>query len=187
MNALRERLERHSGRKRLLHLHDELRAIRERCGENCPCWTIARPTRSSVMTSADCRMVIDTSAVLAILLDELDAPGFELAIEADPNRLISAASVLEIAIVLGALRRCRLTGIQFIPTQGQGANDCGYRTAGRSRPLAYRTYGEARHPGELNFGDCFSYALSKTSAEPLLFKGDDFLRTDVEWVALPRV
>jgi ribonuclease VapC len=140
------------------------------------------------MTSADCRMVIDTSAVLAILLDELDAPGFELAIEADPNRLISSASVLEIAIVLGArygaagerefdlfLHKAKVQTIAVTEEQAE---------VGR---LAYRIYGKARHPDGLNFGDCFSYALSKTSAEPLLFKGDDFARTDVEWVALPRV
>lgn len=131
-------------------------------------------------------MVIDTSAVLAIFLDEPDAPGFELAIEADPNRLISAASVLETAIVLGArygdagerefdlfLHKAKVQTVSVTEEQAE---------VGR---LAYRTYGNGRHPAGLNFGDCFSYALSKTSGEPLLFKGDDFARTDVEPVALP--
>ena len=138
--------------------------------------------------SAGCLMVIDTSAVLAIFLNEPDAPAFESAIEADPNRLISAASVLETAIVLGArygeaaerefdlfLHKAK---VQTAPVTEEQAE------VGR---LAYRTYGKGRHHAGLDFGDCFSYALSKTSGEPLLFKGDDFSRTDVEPVALPRL
>ncbi len=140
------------------------------------------------MMSAGCRMVIDTSAVLAIFLAEPDAPSFELAIDSDSNRLISAASVLETAIVLGSrygdagerefdlfLYKAKVQTVAVTEDQAE---------VGR---LAYRTYGKGRHPAGLNFGDCFSYSLSKTSGEPLLCKGDDFARTDVERVALPRV
>lgn len=131
-------------------------------------------------------MVIDTSAVIAIFFDEPDAPAFEAAIEADPQRLISAASVLETAIVLGArygdtgerefdlfLHKAKVQTVAVTEEQAE---------VGR---LAYRTYGKGRHPPGLNFGDCFSYALSKTSGEPLLFTGADFACTDVEPVALP--
>ncbi len=138
------------------------------------------------MMRAGCRMVIDPSALLAIFCDEPDAPAFEAAIESDPNRLISAASVLETAIVLGSrygdsgerefdlfLHKAKVQTVAVTEEQAE---------VGR---LAYRTYGKGRHPADLNFGDCFSYALSKTSGEPLLFKGGDFAQTDVEPVALP--
>ncbi|HVP47786.1 MAG TPA: type II toxin-antitoxin system VapC family toxin [Bryobacteraceae bacterium] len=131
-------------------------------------------------------MVIDTSAILAIFLDEPEAPLFELAIESDSNRLISIASVLEAAIVLGTrfgetgereldlfMHKAKLQPMAVTEQQAE---------LGR---LAYRNYGKGRHRAGLNFGDCFSYALSKTSGEPLLFKGDDFAGTDVEPVTLP--
>jgi ribonuclease VapC len=131
-------------------------------------------------------MVIDTSAVLALFLNEPDAPRLELAIESDSNRLISAASVLEAAIVLGArfgdagereldlfLHKAKVQVAVVTEEQVE---------VGR---LAYRRYGRGRHTAGLNFGDCFSYALSKTSGEALLFKGADFLQTDIEAVALP--
>jgi ribonuclease VapC len=131
-------------------------------------------------------MVIDTSAVLAIFLDEPDAPRFEIAIESDSNRFISAASVLEAAIVLGArfgdagereldlfLHKAKVQTIAVTEEQVE---------VGR---LAYRAYGRGHHAAGLNFGDCFSYALSKASGEPLLFTGSDFSQTDIEAVALP--
>jgi ribonuclease VapC len=125
-------------------------------------------------------MVIDTSVLIAILADEPEAELFEAAIDADPIRLISGASVLEAAIVAGArygdiggreldllLYKAAIQIVAVTPDQVD---------AGRH---AYRTYGKGRHPAALNFGDCFSYALAKTSGEPLLFKGNDFSRTDV--------
>ena len=131
-------------------------------------------------------MVIDTSAVLSIFLNEPDAPTFEAAIDADPNRLLSAASFLETSIVLGLRygdageREFDLfllkAKVQVVPVTEDQAK------IGR---FAYRTYGKGRHAAGLNFGDCFSYALSKTSGEPLLFKGRDFAKTDVERVDMP--
>ena len=131
-------------------------------------------------------MVIDTSVVIAILFNEPDATAFEVALEADPNRLMSAASVLETAIALSArygdsgereldlfLHKAKVQTVAVTEEQAE---------IGR---FAYRTYGKGRHPAALNFGDCFSYALSKTSGEPLLFKGADFAQTDVELVPLP--
>ena len=101
-------------------------------------------------------MVIDTSAVCAIMLGEDDAEQFARAVSDDPRRLMSAFSSLEAAIV-------PLTSDQY-----ELARE------------AWRKYGKGRHPAGLNIGDCCSCALSKMSGEPLLFKGDDFSRTDVK-------
>ena len=126
-------------------------------------------------------MVIDTSVLMAILFDEPDAEYFEAALESDPIRLMSTASVLEAMIVVEArlgeaggreldllLHKAQITNVAFSPEQVETARH------------AFRTYGKRRHPAGLNFGDCFSYALSKTSGEALLFKGNDFTQTDVE-------
>lgn len=125
-------------------------------------------------------MVIDTSAVIAILFGEGDAERYGTAIDRDPTRLMSAASVLEACLVvereLGEagnreldllLLKIRIETIAFNEAQLQVARH------------AFRQFGKGRHPAGLNFGDCFSYALSRTSGEPLLFKGDDFAKTDI--------
>ncbi|ETX00378.1 MAG: ribonuclease [Candidatus Entotheonella factor] len=128
-------------------------------------------------------MVIDTSALVAILFDEPDAEQFELAIEAESRRLMSAASILETSIVVESrfgesggrefdllLYKAQIEIVAVTPEQIDIAR------------YAYRTYGKGRHPAGLNFGDCFVYALCKVSGEPLLFKGNDFSQTDVEQV-----
>jgi ribonuclease VapC len=125
-------------------------------------------------------MVIDTSVLIAILANEPEAEIFEAAIDADPVRLISAASVLETAIMAGARygdiggRELDLllykAGIQIVAVTPDQVD------AGRD---AFNRYGKGRHPAALNFGDCFSYALAKTAGEPLLFTGSDFPQTDV--------
>ncbi len=129
-------------------------------------------------------MVVDTSAVLAILWDEPERRWFNEAIQADPKRLISAATVLESGIVLEArggeaagreldlfLHRARFEVAPVDADQVEIAR------------AAYRKYGKGRHAAGLNFGDCYSYALAKASGEPLLFKGADFARTDVRAAA----
>jgi ribonuclease VapC len=125
-------------------------------------------------------MVIDTSALLAILLDEAGADTVEAALANDPIRLVSAASVLEAMIVVEArfgepggreldllFHKARIDVVAF---------DAGQLETARS---AFRRFGKGRHPAGLNFGDCFSYALARTSGEPLLFVGKDFSRTDI--------
>jgi len=130
-------------------------------------------------------MVIDTSAIVAILFGESEAATFAEAIEQDPARLISAASVLEAAIVVESelgdpgARELDLLVHQAGLTVAPFSAD--HLAAARH---AFRVFGKGRHPAALNFGDCFSYALSKSTGEPLLFKGDDFARTDVTRVAL---
>jgi ribonuclease VapC len=125
-------------------------------------------------------MVIDTSAIVAIALNESDAPEIEARIADDPIRLISAATVLEAAMVLETRlgeaggREFDLwlvkIGAEVVPVDAEQSD-----TARR----AWRRFGRGRHAAALSFGDCFAYALASTRGEPLLFKGEDFARTDV--------
>ena len=130
-------------------------------------------------------MVVDTSALVAILFDETDAEAYEAAIENDVTRLISAASVLETAIVVdkrfgeaGGRELDLLLNEAKIKVTPVDLNQLDWAR------FAYRTYGRGRHAANLNFGDCFSYALAKWSGEPLLYKGNDFTQTDVARCAL---
>ncbi|MDQ0563599.1 ribonuclease VapC [Rhizobium mesoamericanum] len=125
-------------------------------------------------------MVIDTSAVVAIAFSEPEAEAFEAKIVDAPRRFMSAASVLELAIVIearmGEAGAAELdlwlhkAGVEIVSV------DTDQITLARR---AWRAFGKGRHPAGLNYGDCFSYALAKSRGEPLLFKGDDFSRTDV--------
>jgi ribonuclease VapC len=130
-------------------------------------------------------MVLDTSALLAILLDEPESEDIRNAIEADATRLLSAASLLETAMVIEA-RFGESGGRELDLLLSRGAIEIVAfdREQARHARLAYREWGKGRHPAGLNFGDCFSYALSKTSGEPLCFKGKDFARTDIHRVRL---
>jgi ribonuclease VapC len=126
-------------------------------------------------------MVIDTSALVAIFLAEPERKRFlDLIVEAG-TRLISAANALETGIVLEA-KRGEAAGREFdlflvranllvVPVDGEQVE------IARS---AWRKYGKGRHSAALNFGDCFAYALAKSSGEPLLAKGTDFALTDIE-------
>jgi ribonuclease VapC len=125
-------------------------------------------------------MVIDTSAIVAIALDEPDAAEIERLIADDPLRLISAATVLEAAMVIETRlgdaggRELDLWLVKI------GAEIVAVDTAQTDAARrAWRRYGRGRHAASLNYGDCFSYALAMTRGEPLLFKGEDFANTDV--------
>ncbi len=126
-------------------------------------------------------MVIDTSALAAIFFAEPERQQFLVAIIAAESQLVSAATVLETGIVLEA-RQGEAAGrefdlfvvranLQIVPVDAEQAD------LARS---AWRKYGKGRHPAGLNFGDCFSYALAKSTGEPLLTKGTDFSLTDIE-------
>jgi ribonuclease VapC len=126
-------------------------------------------------------MIIDTSAIIAILRNEQDAPSHARAIADATVRSVSAVNFVESAVVIDASRDpiatrrfddfIREADISIVPVtenQAQIARE------------AYRDFGKGSgHPANLNFGDCFAYALAKESGEPLLFKGEDFAHTDV--------
>ena len=129
-------------------------------------------------------MVLDTSALLALLLDEPEAEDFRAAVEEDTTRLVSAATVLETALVIEARKGepggreldALLQKAEVVVTPVDAEQVAEARRA-------YRRFGRGRHVAGLNFGDVFAYALARTSGEPLLYKGDDFARTDISRVA----
>jgi ribonuclease VapC len=126
-------------------------------------------------------MVIDTSVIAAIAFNEPEARVLHEKIVDDPVRLISAATVLEAAMVIEA-RLGEAGGADLDLWLHKTEVEIVAVTAEHSDQArrAWRRFGKGRHPAALNYGDCFSYALAKLAGEPLLFKGDDFSRTDIE-------
>lgn len=126
-------------------------------------------------------MIVDSSAVLAVLYRELDAAHYETMIATAANCRMSVANVLEASIVLegrgGEAASHELDAfladsvIELVPVTIE------HMEAARR---AWRRFGKGNHPAALNYGDCFAYALADVTGEPLLFKGEDFARTDVE-------
>jgi len=125
-------------------------------------------------------MVIDTSALLAILQDEPERRRFNEAIELADSRRISAATFVEVSIVIDS--RLGAEGLRdldrFIERAEIEVTPVDVEQARAARE-AFTRFGKGRHAAGLNFGDCFSYALSRVLGEPLLYKGEDFIRTDV--------
>ncbi len=128
-------------------------------------------------------MVVDTSALIAILCGEPETRSFVQALADDPKKMISAFNALESAIVIEArkgevggreldllLHRARIEIISLNGDQVELAL------------TAWRKYGKGNHPAGLNIGDCCAYALAKYTGEPLLFKGKDFNQTDIQAV-----
>ncbi|MEO6318653.1 MAG: type II toxin-antitoxin system VapC family toxin [Acidimicrobiales bacterium] len=128
-------------------------------------------------------MVIDTSALVAVLFGEQERRAIIDAIEDAESSVLSAAGFVETSMVIGArsgedgLRDLDLflgrAAVEILPVDDEQAH-----VARR----AFMSYGKGRHPAGLNFGDCFSYALAKTRGRPLLYKGADFAQTDVATV-----
>jgi ribonuclease VapC len=126
-------------------------------------------------------VIIDSSALLAILQGEPERRRFNEAIESADGCSLSTASLVETSIIVesrfGAdgirdldlfIAKSRVTLVPVDIEQAQIARQ------------AFRRYGKGRHPAALNFGDCFSYALARSLGEPLLFKGNDFSHSDIE-------
>ena len=125
-------------------------------------------------------MIVDSSAILAILFNESDAESYAQAItDADACR-ISAANFVEVAIVVEA--QTKATGSRqfdaFFRRAGIVIEPVTVEQAHIARQ-AYTDFGKGRHKAGLKFGDCFTYALAKTTGETLLFKGEDFKKTDI--------
>lgn len=128
-------------------------------------------------------MIVDASAILAIMLEEDDGDAMEDVLLRAPTRqhAMSPVNYLEAAVrldgLVGSPRGEELDnmladfGVELVPVTDRQA---------RLAREAYRTYGKGNHEARLNLGDCFAYALSKSRGEPLLFKGEDFRLTDVE-------
>lgn len=125
-------------------------------------------------------MILDTSAVAAVLFDEPERDAFIRKIVAAPRRLISSATLVECSIVIEArhgeaagreldlfLHRAKVQTVAVDQEQAELAR------------AAWRRHGKGRHRAGLNFGDLFAYALARASGEALLYKGDDFAKTDV--------
>ncbi len=129
-------------------------------------------------------MVVDTSAIIAVLLREPEADAIAKAMVTESRLLVSAFSVLEASVVL--LARKGPGGLPMLDAllasiRAQTVSVDGDQTEiARS---AYARFGKGHHPASLNLGDCCSYALARVSGEPLLFKGNDFSRTDLESVS----
>jgi ribonuclease VapC len=126
-------------------------------------------------------VIVDTSAIVAILRDEPDGIFFADAIEGARIRRVSAVNFVESSVVIDASRDpvasrrfddfLRIASITVEPVTIEQA---------RVAREAYRDFGKASgHPAKLNFGDCFAYALAKVKSEPILFKGEDFKQTDL--------
>jgi ribonuclease VapC len=126
-------------------------------------------------------MIVDSSAIIAILRNEPDAGAMAEALQEAPIRRISAVTYVEAAVVAdndrnpllsrrfdGLVRDAQMRIEPVSPGQAEIARQ------------AYRDFGKGRHKAGLNFGDCFAYALAKEMDETLLFKGDDFCHTDIE-------
>ena len=126
-------------------------------------------------------MIVDSSAVLAVLYREPDAARYETAIAMAQNCSMSVANVLETSIVVegrgGMVAGRELdafldgAGIALVPVTAEHVEAARH---------AWRRFGKGNHRAALNFGDCLAYALAKTTGEPLLFKGEDFAHTDVK-------
>jgi ribonuclease VapC len=125
-------------------------------------------------------MVLDTSALIAILRDEPERATFVRLVAAAEDPLISAATLVETSIVLHA--KVGEDGVddldQFLQAAAVRCVAVDVKQAVAAR-RAWTRYGKGRSPAALNFGDCFSYGLAVTTNRPLLFKGDDFPHTDV--------
>jgi ribonuclease VapC len=125
-------------------------------------------------------VVIDTSALVALLSMEPEAQRIAAALESDPNRLISAATLVEAGIVIES--RYGSAGareLDLLIAKAGFAIESVTAEHAEVAHEAWRRYDKGRHSAALNYGDCFSYALAKIKGEPLLFQGEDFPHTDI--------
>ena len=126
-------------------------------------------------------MIVDASALIAILRDEPEAPGLAEAIGKAERRRMSAANFLEAAIVIdGSRDPIASRRLDDLLREAQIVMEPVTESQARIARSAYRDFGRGSgHPARLNFGDCFAYALARETGEPLLFKGEDFRHTDI--------
>jgi ribonuclease VapC len=132
-------------------------------------------------------MVVDSSALLAILLGEDDGGFYSDAIDAATDVRLSAVTALEASIVVNSRR-----GIEGVSAYERLLESSSIRIIAfdaeqfTAAQTAWLYYGKGRHRAGLNLGDCCSYALARVTGEPLLYKGDDFARTDIVGICAPK-
>jgi ribonuclease VapC len=125
-------------------------------------------------------MVVDTSAILAIIFEEQDADLFLGKLARARSRQTSVVSYVEASMLMISRRGTGAEDeLNLMLSESEIAIAPVDIDQAKLASVAFRKYGKGRHPAGLNFGDCFSYALAKSSAEPLLFKGFDFAKTDI--------
>ncbi len=126
-------------------------------------------------------MIADTSALIAILRDEPEAMAFAQTVANADARRVSAVSFVETAAVIDANRDpIASRKLDELLREAEFVIEAVTEAQARIAREAYRDFGRGSgHPARLNFGDCFAYALAKALNEPLLFKGDDFTKTDI--------
>ena len=129
-------------------------------------------------------MVVDTSAIVCILFAEPEAKRFARVLAGAPQLVVSGPTWVEASVVITA--RLGEAGHFLLTELLSRSNIVTVPCDAMLAKFAYEAwlqYGRGRHPAALNFGDCFSYALARQRSEPLLFKGDDFSKTDIEAAA----
>lgn len=124
-------------------------------------------------------MIVDSSAALAILFNESDAETYARAISVAETRRMSAANFVEVSIVVEVQTKGSGSQVDAFLRRGGIVIEPVTEEQAHLARQAYTDFGKGRHPAGLNFGDCFAYALAKSTGEPLLFKGEDFRKTDI--------
>jgi ribonuclease VapC len=131
-------------------------------------------------------MVVDTSAIVAALLRESDAERFDRVLADAPVRLLSAVTRVELSCVIeGRKGDAGRADLERFLRDGDFEIAAVTPDQAMIAIEAFRRYGKGRHAAGLNIGDCFSYALARAMDYPLLFKGDDFARTDIQPAVAP--
>lgn len=132
-------------------------------------------------------LVVDTSAVIAILTSEPDGPLLALELEAQTPRLMASATLVEVGIVFEARYGAAGGAVieRFLRDAGIDVVAFDQEHAARAMD-GWRRFGKGRHPAALNLGDCFTYGLATAIGHPVLCVGADFTATDVDVVQLPR-
>lgn len=125
-------------------------------------------------------MIVDASAILAMLFREPEKDRFRDLIARNPGPLMSPFNFMEAAVRADALGREMSEGFDSLFQEAGIRIAASDETQARLAREAYQRFGKGSHPARLNLGDCFAYALAKARGEPLLFKGEDFRLTDVE-------
>lgn len=129
-------------------------------------------------------MFVDASAICAIVLGEPDAPALILTLEQGPSRITSPVAMFEVVNALAReidrdVEAMTALAYRFLADADIRLVDIG-EAESREALAALRRFGKGRHPARLNMGDCFAYACARTHGVPLLYKGDDFPKTDIE-------